>query len=102
MVLCAEQWAPAAVLLPAVDQFFTEPAGQRLAHLVEQFGQLYVVIPVVLPEEHLRLKQTTKLNKQLQQKAPIRRKKEHTSVFMSGYLRPLLFPKHLVFPPSSS
>lgn len=25
-----------------------------------------------------------------------------TSVSMSGYRRPLLFPKHLVFPPSSS
>lgn len=63
VVLCAELWAPAAVSLPAVDQFFAEPAGQRLAHPVEQFGQLYVVIPVVLPEERLRLKQTTKVKK---------------------------------------
>lgn len=54
--------------LPGVDQFFTEPAGQRLTHPVEQFGQLNVVIPVVLPEERLGLKQTTKVKKQTQKK----------------------------------
>lgn len=52
--------------LPGVDQFFAEPAGQRLAHPVEQFGQLDVVIPVVLPEERLRLKQTTGVKTQTQ------------------------------------
>lgn len=29
-------------------------------------------------------------------------KVDHTSGSISGYLRPLLFPKHFVFPPSSS
>lgn len=63
MGLYAELWAPAAVPLPGVDQFFAKPAGQRLTHPVEQFGQLNVVIPVVLPKERLGLKQTTKVKK---------------------------------------
>lgn len=56
-----EQWAvPLPGLLPAVHQLFPEPAGQRLTHSVEQLRQLNVVIPVVLPEEHLGLKEINK------------------------------------------
>lgn len=51
------------MLLPGVDQLFSEPAGQRLTHPVEQLGQLNVVIPVVLPEERLRLKTDIKKKK---------------------------------------
>lgn len=51
------------MLLPGVDQLFSEPAGQRLTHPVEQLGQLNVVIPVVLPEERLRLKTDMKKKK---------------------------------------
>lgn len=54
-----EPWSPPAVPLPGVDQLFSEPAGQRLTHLVEQLGQLDVVIPVVLPEEGLGLTGTS-------------------------------------------
>ncbi len=53
-----ELWAPLVVLLPGVDQLFSEPAGQRLTHPVEQLGQLDVVIPIVFPEEYLGLKET--------------------------------------------
>lgn len=60
VVQCAELCAPSVVLLPGVDQLFSEPAGQRLTHPVEQLGQLNVVIPIVLPEEALGLKQTNK------------------------------------------
>lgn len=80
MVLYAELWAPAAVPLPGVDQFFAEPAGQRLAHPVEQFGQLNVVIPVVLPEEHLGLKQTTKVKKTNTKEAILRENLIYLSV----------------------
>lgn len=61
----AQSWAvvlPPVVLLPGVDQLFSEPAGQWLTHPVEQLGQLNVVIPVVLPEECLGLKQTKEVN----------------------------------------
>lgn len=40
-----------------MDQFLSEPAGQGLAHSVQQLRQLYVVIPVVLPEERLGLEE---------------------------------------------
>ena len=40
-----------------MDQLLPEPAGQRLAHLIEQLGQLYVVVPVMLPKEGVRLPQ---------------------------------------------
>lgn len=59
---CVELRATPAVLLPGVDQLFSEPAGQRLTHPVEQLGQLNVVIPIVLPEEHLGLKQTKEVS----------------------------------------
>ncbi len=55
--MCGAVGLPPAVLLPGVDQLFSEPAGQRLTHPVEQLGQLDVVIPVVLPEEPLRLRE---------------------------------------------
>ena len=59
-VQCVEAFpSPAAVLLPGVDQLFSEPAGQRLTHPVEQLRQLNVVIPVVLPEELQGLKETS-------------------------------------------
>lgn len=61
VVQCVELWTP-AMLLPGVDQLFSEPAGQRLAHSVEQLGQLDVVIPIILPEEHLGLKWTKDVN----------------------------------------
>lgn len=57
-----ELWASPVVLLPGVDQLFSEPAGQRLTHPVEQLGQLNVVIPIVLPEERLGLKQTKEVS----------------------------------------
>lgn len=61
MVQCVElRSPPSAVLLPGVDQLFSEPAGQWLTHPVEQLGQLNVVIPIVLPEERLRLKDAKK------------------------------------------
>lgn len=49
--------SPAMLRLPAVDQLLPEPAGQRLAHLIEQLGQLYVVVPVMLPKKGARLPQ---------------------------------------------
>lgn len=56
-----ELWSSSpTVLLPGVDQLLPEPAGQRLTDPVEQLGQLNVVIPVVLPEELLGLKETTR------------------------------------------
>jgi len=57
-VQCVELWSPPVVLLPGVDQLFSEPAGQQLTHPVEQLGQLNVVIPIVLPKEALGLKET--------------------------------------------
>ena len=47
----------AVLRLPGVEQLLPEPAGQRLAHLIEQLGQLYVVVPVVLPKKGARLPQ---------------------------------------------
>lgn len=67
--------APAVVLLPGVDQFFSEPAGQRLTNAVEQFGKLNVVISIVLPEEALGLKKTEEVRLKSQQKKSDQNKK---------------------------
>lgn len=57
MVQCDELRSAPVVLLPGVDQLFSEPAGQRLTHSVEQLRQLNIVIPIVFPEEPLGLKE---------------------------------------------
>lgn len=51
---CGQLWG---LLLPDVEQFLSEPAGQRLAHLVEQLGQLNVGLPVLVPQEVTRLRE---------------------------------------------
>ena len=49
---CVLSVAPCALFwLPAVEQLLSQPAGQRLAHLIQQLGQLDVVFAVVLSQE---------------------------------------------------
>lgn len=69
------------MLLPGVDQLFSEPAGQRLTHPVEQLGELNVVIPVVLPEERLRLKTDVKTKKknELKQSTKVEEKQQEVN-----------------------
>lgn len=41
--------------LPAVEQFLSQPDRQRLAHFVQQLGELNVVLMVILSQESSRL-----------------------------------------------
>lgn len=41
--------------LPGALQLLPQPGGQRLPHLVQELGELYVMVPVIVPQEGARL-----------------------------------------------
>lgn len=54
-------------LLPDVEEFLSEPAGQSLTHFIQQFRELDVTVSVVVPQKHPRLteRQTVNVNLRL-------------------------------------
>lgn len=37
--------------LPGALQLLPQPGGQRLPHFVQELGELYVMVPVIVPQE---------------------------------------------------
>ena len=112
-------WAGGGRQLPGALQLLSQPGGQRLPHLVQELGELYVMVPVIVPQEGARLQRDENRTERRvrgtspEPTAPARPPQPCsrpcrealcilTSESISGYFLPLLFPKHFVFPPSRS